>query len=309
MMAPMGRFARRLAQSGLVLLGCSVVAFVLLRVIPGDPARVLLSPEASEETVRSVRAALGLDRPLWTQYWAFLGQLLRGDLGTSLVYHQPVTNLLVQRLPATLELAGFAVVAGMAVAIPLGIAAALRRGLAFDRLSRAIVFLGQSVPTFWLGILLIVIFAVTCRVLPTSGRGGLRHLILPGTTLAIWVLTLLMRITRSAMLEVLRSDYIRTAAAKGLAGSRLVWKHALRNALIPIVTVASLQVGALLSGAVVTEAVFGWPGVGTLVLNSILARDYPLVQGAVLLSAAIFVGLNWLTDALYAVVDPRVRRG
>jgi ABC-type dipeptide/oligopeptide/nickel transport system permease component len=296
----------RLLQAVPALLGVTLVAFTLLY-LTGDPSQALLPPEATESARAAFRRAYGLDQPLPLQYAHYLGRLLQGDFGRSFAYNQPALQVVLGRLPATIELSAAALAIALALAIPAGILSAVKRNSVFDRLAMGIVLLGQSVPTFWLGMLLILVFAVNLHLLPVSGRGSPAQLVLPSVTLALWLAALLARLTRSGMLDVLSQDYVRTARAKGLAEWAVTTRHALRNTLVPIVTVLGLQIGGLLGGAVMTETVFAWPGVGTLVLESILKRDYPVVLAALILVACGFVLINLIVDVLYCYLDPRVR--
>jgi len=300
-------YLRQIVQAAIVLLNVSLVVFVLVRIVPGDPARLMLGMEASEEAVQAARAQFGFDRPLYVQYVQFVGDALRGDLGQSVRFRRPVGDLLRESFPATLELALAATVIALILAVPAGIYAAVHRDGVLDRLLMAGALIGQAMPIFWLGIMLITLFSVKLGWLPTSGRGSLAQLIMPSVTLSTYVMALLARLTRSNMLDVLREQYVRTARAKGLRETVIVHKHALMSAALPIVTVLGLQVGALLSGAVVTETVFNWPGIGTLALRAIQQRDYPVVQGVVLVSAALFVLINGMVDLAYRYLDPRVR--
>jgi peptide/nickel transport system permease protein len=300
-------YLRQIVQAAIVLLNVSLVVFVLVRIVPGDPARLMLGMEASEEAVQAARAQFGFDRPLYVQYAQFVGGALRGDLGQSVRFRRPVGDLLRESFPATLELALAATVIALLLAVPAGIYAAVHRDGVLDRLLMAGALIGQAMPIFWLGIMLITLFSVKLGWLPTSGRGSLAQLIMPSVTLSTYVMALLARLTRSNMLDVLREQYVRTARAKGLRETVIVHKHALMSAALPIVTVLGLQVGALLSGAVVTETVFNWPGIGTLALRAIQQRDYPVVQGVVLVSAALFVLINGMVDLAYRYLDPRVR--
>jgi peptide/nickel transport system permease protein/oligopeptide transport system permease protein len=300
------------ARRGLVaiptLLGVATVVFSLLRLLPGDPANLIAGPTATPATVALIRHQLGLDQPLWRQYADFLGRLARGDLGVSTRTGQPVVQEIMTRAPYTAELALCSLLLAVAVGIAAGVVAATRRGRPADLgISGSAVF-GASMPVYWLGLMLIIVFAVKLRVLPAAGNDeGAISLVLPTVTLALFSMGLVARQTRSAMLEVLGQDYVRTARAKG-AGSRAVLvRHALRNALLPIVTTIGIQFGTLLGGAVLTESVFAWPGIGRLLLDSINARDYPVVQGVVLLLAVVFIVINLLTDLVYAYVDPRIR--
>lgn len=298
----------RLAQALLVLLGVSLVVFLLLRLAPGDPARALLPEGASAEDLAAVRAQLGLDQPLPVQYARFLGGALRGDLGSSIMQDRPALELVLARLPATLQLTAAAFAVALAVAVPVGILAAVRRDSWLDYVSSGLALIGQSMPVYWLGLLLILVFAVRLRWLPTSGY-GLRQIVLPAIALGAGLMALATRLVRSGMLETLAEDYVRTARAKGLSERLVLLRHAFRNTLIPLVTVLGLQFGTLLGGAVVTETVFSWPGVGTLAITAIAQRDYPIVQAVVLVVSACFVGINLAVDMLYAAIDPRVRHG
>jgi ABC-type dipeptide/oligopeptide/nickel transport system permease component len=300
-------YLRQIVQAAIVLINVSLVVFVLVRIVPGDPARLMLGMEASAAEVQAARAQFGFDRPLYVQYAQFVGGALRGDLGQSVRFRRPVGDLLRESFPATLELALAATVIALILAVPAGIYAAVHRDGLLDRLLMAGALIGQAMPIFWLGIMLITLFSVKLGWLPTSGRGSLAQLIMPSVTLSTYVMALLARLTRSNMLDVLREQYVRTARAKGLRETVIVHKHALMSAALPIVTVLGLQVGALLSGAVVTETVFNWPGIGTLALRAIQQRDYPVVQGIVLVSAALFVLINAMVDLAYRYLDPRVR--
>jgi ABC-type dipeptide/oligopeptide/nickel transport system permease component len=300
-------YIRQVLQSAFVLLNVTIVVFVLIRIVPGDPVRLMLGMEASEDAIQAARAQFGYDRPLHEQYLRFVGGALRGDLGHSLRFRRPVGELLMETLPATLELAAAAVGIALVLAFPAGIYAAVHRGSLADRVLMGGALIGQAMPIFWLGIMLITLFSVKLGWLPTSGRGSLAQLVMPSVTLSTYVMALLARLTRSNMLEVLREPYVRTARAKGLREALVVHKHALKSAALPIVTVLGLQIGALLSGAVVTETVFNWPGIGTLALRAIQQRDYPVLQGVVLVSAVLFVVINGIVDLLYRFLDPRVR--
>ena len=303
----MGTFvARRLVRALFVCLGISLITFALLHVV-GNPVLLLLPQSASDEDVRLLKEKLGLDRPLWAQYAVFLGGALRGDFGQSLFTQESALALIWERMPATLELTFAGMLVGLAIAIPLGVVSAIRRGSLTDRLCTVGAVAGQAMPIFWLGIMLIILFAVIWRVLPASGRGTPAHLILPAITLGAYLAPLTMRLTRSGMLDVLTQDYIRTARAKGVGERVLLFKHALRNAAIPIVTILGVQFGRLLGGAVVTETVFAWPGVASLAVKAIRTYDYPVVQGAVVLLALLIVLANLLTDIAVTWLDPRIR--
>jgi peptide/nickel transport system permease protein len=292
-----------------VLLGVSVMVFALIRLIPGDPAQLMAGQAATEDVVREIRRSLGLDRPLVVQYGYFLRNAVRGDLGRSLFNGAPVRDELAQRFPRTVRLAAASMLVALLIGIPAGILSATRHLSWVDSLVMVAALAGVSVPVFWLGLNLILIFAVRLAWLPAFGYETWRHLILPSVTLGTASAAIIARMTRSSMLEVLRQDYVRTARAKGVAERVVVSRHALRNALIPVATVVGLQLGTLVSGAVLTENVFAWPGVGRLLVDAVLARDYPVVQGAVLLIATTFVVLNLLVDVLYALLDPRIRYG
>jgi peptide/nickel transport system permease protein len=300
-------YLRQIMQASIVLLNVSIVVFVLVRVVPGDPARLMLGMEATDEAVRAARTQFGFDRPFYVQYAQFIGGALRGDLGQSVRFRRPVGDLLRETFPATVELALAATLIALALAVPAGIYAAVHRGGLLDRALMAGTLIGQAMPIFWLGIMLITLFSVRLGWLPTSGRGSLAQLVMPSVTLSTYVMALLARLTRSNMLDILREHYVRTARAKGLREIVIVHKHALMSAALPIITVLGLQVGALLSGAVVTETVFNWPGIGTLALRAIQQRDYPVVQGVVLVSAALFVLINGTVDVAYRYLDPRIR--
>jgi ABC-type dipeptide/oligopeptide/nickel transport system permease component len=297
---------RRLAQAGVVVLGVSFVVFFILH-LTGDPTLLLLPPDATAEEIRRFRSAMGFDDPLVVQYARFLGGAVRGDFGESLRHGQPAMRLVLERLPATVELASAAMLVALAVALPAGVVSAVRRNTPVDYLSTTVALLGQSMPTFWLGIMLILVFAVRLGLLPSSGRGDIEHLVLPALTLGLFTTARMMRLTRSGMLEVLGQDYIRTARAKGMSEAPVVWKHALRNAAVPIVTIAGIELGALLGGSVITETIFAWPGVGRLSVQAIYNRDYPVVQAAVFVLATTFVAVNLLVDILYTYLDPRIR--
>jgi peptide/nickel transport system permease protein len=298
---------RRTLQALPLLLLASLAVFLLIHITPGDPVRLMLGEQASDEQVAAVRARMGLDRSLPEQYLSFLGRALRGDLGMSIRAVRPTAELIGLALPATLLLAAAALFLAVIIGLPVGILAALRPGGLFDNLALFLALLGQSIPSFWLGLTLISFMALRWRLLPTSGYGEWQHLVLPACSLAPFLAGLIIRITRTSFIEVLRQDYIRTAYAKGFALSPVLFRHALRNAVLPIVTILGLQTGALLGGAVVTETVFGWPGVGHLAVNALSDRDYPVVQAVVLVSALIFIGINLLVDLAYSILDPRIR--
>ena len=305
---------RRLLQAVPVLLGVSLLAFAIMHVVPGDPVRLIAGPDAPESVVARVRVELGLERPLHVQYLSFLGRALRGDLGRSLRSRAPVIDEIFSRFPATLELTTVSMLLAVVVGIPLGLVAAVRRASWLDYLAMGVSLSTLSMPIFWVAIVAIWLFSLQLGWLPVSGRAGpvwewegLRHIVLPAATLATTSLAIISRLTRSGMLDVLGREYVTTARAKGVPPWSVVGKHALKNALIPVVTVVGLQYGFLLGGAVVTETIFAWPGVGRLAITAILQRDYPVVQGCVLLVAVVFVLINLLVDVLYGWLDPRIR--
>lgn len=332
----MRRYALRRALTVLpVLLGVSVLVFSFVHLIPGDPALTMLGERATPEKVAEVRERLGLDRPIAEQYLRYLGRILRGDLGVSILRGDPVLQDLLRRFPATVELAAAAITLAVLVGVPVGVLSAVWHNSFLDGLARVGALVGVSMPIFWLGVMLAWAFGVWLRWLPVGFRldtatqlepwthfvlldavlqrrwaalaDGLRHLVLPTVALATIPLAIVARMTRASLLEVLSREYIRTAEAKGLPRRVVVLRHALRNALLPVLTVVGLQVGRLLTGAILTETIFSWPGIGLWVYEAIEARDYPIVQGASLFIAVLFVTVNLLTDLLYAVVDPRVR--
>ncbi|MBI1845473.1 MAG: ABC transporter permease [Candidatus Rokubacteria bacterium] len=298
--------ARRLAQSVLVLFGVSFVVFAILH-LTGDPAAVLLPPDATVEDLQKFRQAMGFNDPFLVQYGRFLAGALQGDFGLSVRHGEPAFGLVIERMPATLQLAGAALLIALALAIPAGIVSAVRRNSLIDYVSTVVALLGQSMPTFWLGIMLILLFSVQFNIFPSSGRGSLDHLVLPAVTLGLFTTARITRLTRSGMLEVLNQDYIRTARSKGVSGPPVVWKHALKNAAIPIVTIVGIELGTLLGGSVITETIFAWPGVGRLSVQAIYNRDYPVVQAAVFTLASTFIVVNLLVDFMYTYLDPRIR--
>jgi ABC-type dipeptide/oligopeptide/nickel transport system permease component len=283
------------------------MVFLLAHIIPGDPVQQMLGEGARAEDLQQLRHSLGLDKPISVQYGHYLVGVLHGNLGESFRFQEPVTRVVLEHYPATLELAFVALLVCMAISIPAGIYAAERRGTAADHAVGVFTLLGLSVPNFALGPVLILIFSVIFGWLPVSGRGGVGHLILPAITLGAALAAILVRMVRSSVIEELSSDYVRTARAKGLSESQVLFRHAFRNALIPILTILGLQFGTLLAGAIVTETIFSWPGIGRLAVQAFSARDYPLLQGCILLIAVSYVVVNLLTDMVYALVDPRVR--
>lgn len=298
---------RRLLSAIPTLAAVATLVFSLIHLIPGDPVLIMLGEGAQPTDVEGLRRELGLDRPLAAQYGAFVAGLVRGDLGRSLHFDQPVTALIARHYPATVELALAAMLVALATALPLGMLAAFRKGSWVDRAARGFALVGVSVPNFWLGPMAILLFSIQLGWLPVSGRGGLAHLVLPAATLGLALAALLTRMVRAGVAEELGKPFLVTARAKGLSRVRIAVAHALRNALVPVVTVVGLQFGSLLTGAILTETIFGWPGLGRLLIQAIRLRDYPLVQGCVLLISATYVLVNLVTDLVYAWIDPRIR--
>jgi peptide/nickel transport system permease protein len=318
-----------------VLLGVSIVVFFMVRAIPGDPAQIMLGQQATQAQVAQLRESMGLDKPIIVQYGLFFKDAIRGDLGDSIVTGRPVTTELLKRLPATFELTAFAMLIAVLVGVPVGVIAAVKQYSLLDKVTSVLALTGISMPIFWLAMILVVIFGVNLELLPFPGRldpttgitaitglvlvdslltlnfagfwDGLLHLIMPALALGTIPMAVVMRMTRSSMLEVMNEDYVRTARAKGVVPWRVVFKHALRNAMLPTITVIGLQVGLLMGGAIITETIFSWPGIGLYAYKSISARDYASIQGVVLYGALLFVLINLVVDILYAVLDPRVR--
>lgn len=332
----LSKLLERIAQLLPVLLGVSVIVFVMMALTPGDPVQIMIGDQSiTPEQEAQLRRGLGLDRPMAERFFIFLGNAVQFDFGESFYHHRPVGDVIAERLPATIELSLVALIVALATAIPLGVLAAIRKNSIFDRIATVGSLLGVSLPGFWFGILLLMLFAVHLHILPVSGRigfdaevpaitgfllidtvlvGDLRafgdacaHLILPAITLGLPMTAILMRVTRTSMLEVLRQDYVTFADAKGLSRARVLFRHALKNALIPTVSVAAIETGSLLGGNMIVETVFGWPGLGRLVVESIFLRNYPLVQAAVLFYAVTYVLLNFVADLLYTVLNPRVK--
>jgi len=299
----------RMLGALLVIFGVTGIVFLLIHLVPGDPVEIMLGESVSLADREALRSALGLDRPLMVQYLAYLEGLLHLDLGTSIHSRQPVSGLLLERLPATGLLAIVALAVTVILAFPLGLIAAMRRNTAWDSGAMGFSMLGVSIPNFWLGPLLILLFSLWLGWFPVSGRDGFASVVLPALTLGTGLAAVLSRMVRSSMLEVLGEDYMRSAKARGLAPRRVILRHGLRNALLPVITLLGLQLGALLAGAVITETVFSWPGVGLLTIESIQSRDYPVLQACVLLISTAYVLVNLLTDIVYAWVDPRIRLG
>ncbi len=310
-----GYLVRRLVQLIPVVLLSSLLVFMLLHLIPGDPAQIVAGPDATPDVIAAVRHKMGLDRPLLVQYGIWLGNASRGDMGSSYISRMPVLDLVGYAFPATLQLTMAALVLALVISLPLGVLASLKQGAKLDLFVQGYTALGLGVPNFWLGILLILVFALLFGLLPPGGRidpmqslsYGLKTLILPAVTLAIQISAVFTRVVRTAMLEVLHEDYVRTARAKGLQERVVVVRHALRSALVPVVTVVGLQFGRLLGGAVVVESVFAWPGVGRLMIQAVDQRDYMVVQAGLLWLVLVFLLINLLTDLLYAVLDPRIQ--
>ncbi|HMR32264.1 MAG TPA: ABC transporter permease [Geminicoccaceae bacterium] len=306
---------QRLLGMAAVMFIVVTIVFVIVRVTPGDPAAVMLGPDATQEDIVALRERLGLNRPILTQYVLYFGQLLRGDLGQSIFLDQPVLVALADRAEPTVSLTVLAITIAALIAVPIGILAAYRRGSAFDQVVATIAMMSASIPSFWLGLLAQQMIAVKLGLLPVAGYGPpgagflerMQHLILPALILGVVSSALILRFTRASMLDVLNDDYVRTARAKGLSEFKVVMKHAFKNALIPVITVLGLTAAMLISGAVVTENVFNLPGVGNLVVSAVLRRDYPVIQGALLVVAGLYVLINFLIDMLYLVVDPRVK--
>jgi peptide/nickel transport system permease protein len=298
---------RRILLTVPVVLGVATLVFSLIHLVPGDPVQAMLGETASPAEMAELRGRLGLDRPLLVQYGRFLKGLATADLGTSLRTNQPVAAAIAERLPATFELAFAAMALAIVFAMPLGLIAAVRAGTLVDHTATTLALVGISMPNFWLGPILAIVFSVTLGWFPVSGRGTLAHLVLPAITLAAPLSAVLARMTRASVIEELRELYVLAARARGVSRLRAVLRHAFRNSLIPIVTVLGLQFGAVLTGAVITETIFAWPGVGRLLIQSIGFRDYPLVQGCILLIAVTYVSMNLLTDLAYGFLDPRIR--
>ncbi|MBT0781379.1 ABC transporter permease [Paracoccus sp. pheM1] len=301
------RFLLSRALQGLVvMLGVSALVFFAL-FLTGDPAALMMSPDASQAEIEAFRRAMGFDDPIWLQYLRFLGNLLQGELGLSLRYQRPATDLLWERLPATALLALSALIWSSAIGMVLGVVSAVRKNSGLDFVIRVIALLGQAVPVFWLALLMILLFSLRLRWLPSSGMGGWQHLVMPSIALGAYYVSAMTRLVRASLIEVLGQNYIRTARAKGLGQWRIVVRHGLRNAMIPVITVQGMYFAALLGGALVTEIVFAWPGIGRLAVEAIQNRDFPVVQAVVLFTAAVFVIANFLVDIAYTWLNPRIR--
>lgn len=302
---------RRLLQSLIVVFGVSVVAFGML-FMTGDPAEVILGEQADRMTVVQIqefRVKMGFDRPWFVQYASFVGNALQGDFGNSFVRHQPAFEVITDKLPATIQLASAAFVLSLLISIPLGVLSAMNPHKSLDRIATLLAIIGQSIPGFWLGILLILFFGVHLKWLPISGSGTWQHLVMPAIALAAFPIARNMRLTRSSMLDVMQRDFVRTARAKGISETRVVYTHVLRNSLLPIVTAIGLEAGFLLGGSVITETIFGWPGVGREIVSAIGSKDFYVVQAGVIMLALIFSGVNLLIDLAYSWIDPRIRYG
>ncbi len=296
----------RLVQAVITILFVSVVVFALAR-LTGNPIYMMLPPEATQEEYKQMNARLGLDKPILVQYGIFFVNVIHGDMGDSLRFHTSALGIVLDRLPATLELGSIAFLIALAIAIPTGVYSARCRETLFDNILRGMAIIGQSLPTFWTGIIAILVFAVWLGILPAAGKKGIQHFILPAVTLGYFIAAGIMRLTRSAMLEVLDSEYIKLARAKGLRESVVIWKHAFRNAALPVLTFSSVIFVRILAGSVVTETVFAWPGVGRLVVESVNYRDFPIVQAVVILISAMFIVSSLVVDILYGYVNPKIR--
>ena len=299
-------FLRRLKLALITLFGVTLLVFIAAR-LSGDVVYQIVGDAANKEEIENMRRELGLDRPVWMQYFVYVAEVAQGDFGRSIRYQRPVIEVIAERIPKTVQLGLAAFVVAIVSGISLGILAARMRGSFVDRAVRTLAVLAQSMPHFWIGIMAILIFAVMLRWLPTSGSGTWQHLVMPALTLATFPMAAIMRITRSSMLETLDAEYVKFLRVKGLAERLIVWKHALRNALIPVVALSGIQLGNLLGGAVIVETVFSWPGLGNLMVESIVSRDYPVIQSGVLLIAVFLISLNFLVDLVFGVIDPRIR--
>jgi peptide/nickel transport system permease protein len=297
---------KRLLHGLFSIIGASMLIFVITR-MTGDPVAMLLPPEATEEMVRAMRSTLGLDRPIWEQYLIFAGHALQGDLGMSYRWEMPALTLLLDRLPATIQLASAGLLFSISIAVPLGVLSAVYRGSWIDRVGKTLAMAGQAMPNFWVGLILILVFSVSLGWLPAYGSGTFRHLILPAIALGSYPVAAQTRIVRSSMLDVLDSDYIKMGRILGASETVLVWKYAFRNAAVPLITVLGVYFAAMLGGTFVVEVIFAWPGVGRTVVEAVFARDFPVVQAGVLFTSVVFVTVNLLVDLSYGVIDPRAR--
>ncbi len=299
-------FLHRLRLALITIFGVTLLVFIAAR-LSGDVVYTLVDASAGQEEIDKMRRQLDLDKPVWLQYISYVGHVARGDFGRSIRYQRPVVEVIAERIQKTVQLGLAAFAVAVSLGISLGILAARTRGSLIDRAARTLAVLAQSMPHFWIGIMAILIFAVILRWLPTSGSGTWQHLVMPALTLATFPMAAIMRITRSSMLETLDAEYVKFLRVKGLAERLIVWKHALRNALIPVVALSGIQLGNLLGGAVIVETVFSWPGLGNLMVESIVSRDYPVIQSGVLMIAVFLITLNFLVDLVFGVIDPRIR--
>ncbi len=298
--------AGRFLQAIVSMVFVSAVVFALVR-LSGDPIEIMMPAEATKEDIALMRAYLGLDRPWPVQYWMFVSRAVRGDFGRSVRFNRPALEVVAERYPATLELGGLAILVVLSIALPVGVYSAVRRSGALDYISRGLAALGQAVPPFWLGLVLILLLGVWLRLLPTSGRGTPAHILLPTLTLGWFAAAGLMRLTRSSMLDVLGAEYVKLARIKGLHERRVIWKHAFKNAALPIITFAALLFVSLLNGSIIVETVFSWPGLGLLVIEAVQFRDYPVVQTVVLFLSGMYILANLLVDVLYTYLNPKIR--
>jgi len=298
---------KRFVTALIVMWGVSTLVFLLIHLVPGDPVQAMLGESALQTDIDNLRERLGLNEPLLIQYKNYFLDLLKGDFGTSIVSGRKVTKEILSRFPATLELAVASILIAVLISFPLGLLSALKKDSAWDVLATAVSTLGLAIPNFWLGPLLIILFSIKLSIFPVSGRGTIAHLVLPAITLGTALSALLTRIVKTSVAEELKEDYVRVALAKGFTKRRVLLKHVFRNALIPIITILALQIGSLLTGAIITETIFSWPGIGRLIIRAINQRDYPLVQGIILFIAFIYIITNFLADIFYAVIDPRIR--
>lgn len=300
---------KRAASMALIVVGVTIILFFMLRLAPGDPARILAGLEATPEVVQEIREKYGLDQDILTQLTRYLASMLRLDLGTSIKYGVPVTDVIMTRLPNSILLAAASLALATAIAVPLGMIAALKAGSRIDHAITVYTSVGAALPTFWTGLLLMLLFAVQLRILPAGGIGGPEHLVLPAITIAIPISAPIARVARNAALEVMNKAFVKLAISKGLSEAQVLTRHVLKNTLIPVITLIGLQFGTVIRSAVITETVFAWPGIGKLLVDSISARDYPMVQGVVFFVALIYVLINLALDVAYAAIDPRIRRG
>jgi ABC-type dipeptide/oligopeptide/nickel transport system permease component len=297
---------RRIAQAILVVIGVAAVIFFVMRLVPGDPAR-LISPRASEAALAAIRVKLGLDKPLIVQFLFFVSSALHGDLGNSYYEQTPTISLIFERLPLTLLLTGMAITLAVAAGLPLGFLAATHRDSAIDKLVLAVQMLFQSAPNFWVAMVLLIVFAVTLKILPAIGYDNPSSAVLPAVSLSIGLIAVISRVSRASMVEILETDMVKALRARGIAPRLILWRHALKNSLLPLLTLLGAQVGYLLGGAVIVEFIYNYPGLGLLTLEAVLRRDYPLVQAIVVVTATIFVSVNLLIDLSYGMIDPRIR--